>query len=318
MSAILDAFEIRWQPLLGCVGLGLLWCQDKDERKLVMGAGAVLVVALGRIATDGADWMSLTAVCSVAGYTLFERFTKLPGKMEPEGVWTAPTKAAKPSEGRKAHARLCAGGQVYSGDPPKAVDHTVGDAIVIEAVAAAAPPNLRALTETALLNFGPRLLWAAFRRLGIRHLRRQVPHPRLGRREVRAHGGAQRGQRQLRRERGAGARGNESFARARAPRAAATRRPLAENQEFSQLITGIVEVLDSNAQRIEKAKLKAIGMRNRVLSERENRDQHRRALQAMIAEKTAELERYQIQHQSLSQVEAEQRALVDKLGNSEV
>ncbi|EGB09059.1 hypothetical protein AURANDRAFT_25489, partial [Aureococcus anophagefferens] len=88
--------------------------------------------------------------------------------------------------------------------------------------------------------------------------------------------------------------------------------------EFSQLITGIVEVLDSNAQRIEKAKLKAIGMRNRVLSERENRDQHRRALQAMIAEKTAELERYQTQHQSLSQVEAEQRALVDKLGNSEV
>ena len=137
MSDILDAFEIRWQPLLGCVGLGLLWCQDKDERKMVMGAGAVLVVALGRIATDGADWMSLTAVCSVAGYTLFERFTKLPGKMEPEGVWTAPTKAAKPSEGRKAHARLCAGGQVYSGDPPKAVDHTVGDAIVIEAVAAA-------------------------------------------------------------------------------------------------------------------------------------------------------------------------------------
>ncbi|KAH8086773.1 hypothetical protein JL720_7219 [Aureococcus anophagefferens] len=106
-------------------------------------------------------------------------------------------------------------------------------------------------------------------------------------------------------------------ARARQPLAAATA-PAAENQEFSQLITGIVEVLDSNAQRIEKAKLKAIGMRNRVLSERENRDQHRRALQAMIAEKTAELERYQTQHQSLSQVEAEQRALVDKLGNSEV
>ncbi|KAH8071154.1 hypothetical protein JL721_4585 [Aureococcus anophagefferens] len=132
----------------------------------------------------------------------------------------------------------------------------------------------------------------------------------------RAHGGAQRGQRQLRRERAAGARGRAaSRARARAP---LTRRPLAENQEFSQLITGIVEVLDSNAQRIENAKLKAIGMRNRVLSERENRDQHRRALQAMIAEKTAELERYQTQHQSLSQVEAEQRALVDKLGNSEV
>ena len=98
-----------------------------------------------------------------------------------------------------------------------------------------------------------------------------------------------------------------------------TRRPpRAENQEFSSLISGIVEVLDSNAQRIERAKLKAIGMRNRVLSERENRDQNRRALQAMIAEKTAELERHQTQLQSLNIVEAEQRALVDKLGNAEV
>lgn len=77
-------------------------------------------------------------------------------------------------------------------------------------------------------------------------------------------------------------------------------------------------MLDSNAQRIEKAKLKAIGMRNRVLSERENRDMNRRALQAMLAEKTAELERHQTQLQSLNIVEAEQRALVDKLGNAEV
>ena len=107
-------------------------------------------------------------------------------------------------------------------------------------------------------------------------------------------------------------------ARVESSERASERAPLAENQEFSTLITGIVEVLDSNAQRIETAKLKAIGMRNRVLSERENRDQHRRALQAMIAEKTAELERYQTQHNSLLQVEAEQRGLVDKLGNSEV
>ena len=77
-------------------------------------------------------------------------------------------------------------------------------------------------------------------------------------------------------------------------------------------------MLDSNAQRIEKAKLKAIGMRNRVLSERENRDMNRRALQAMLAEKTAELERHQTQLQSLNIVEAEQRALVDMLGNAEV
>ena len=38
---------------------------------------------------------------------------------------------------------------------------------------------------------------------------------------------------------------------------------------------GIVEVLDANAKRIEQAKLRAIGMRNRVITERENRDQKR-------------------------------------------
>ena len=159
MSAILDAFEIRWQPLLGCVGLGLLWCQDKDERKMVMGAGAVLVVALGRIATDGADWMSLTAVCSVAGYTLFERFTRLPGKLEPEGAWTAPPTADKPKERRRALARLVAGGQLYAGDPPKVVECDASDPS-FEAVAAALPEDLRALAETSLLDFGPRLLCA--------------------------------------------------------------------------------------------------------------------------------------------------------------
>ena len=51
-----------------------------------------------------------------------------------------------------------------------------------------------------------------------------------------------------------------------------------KNQEFGGLMDGIVEVLDANAKRIEQAKLRAIGMRNRVITERENRDQKRRAL----------------------------------------
>lgn len=54
-------------------------------------------------------------------------------------------------------------------------------------------------------------------------------------------------------------------------------------------------------------------MRNKLLAERENRDQARRTLQALINEKTAELERYQKQYHSLLQVENDQKALVDRL-----
>jgi len=58
-------------------------------------------------------------------------------------------------------------------------------------------------------------------------------------------------------------------------------------------------------------------MRNLVLSERENRDQTRRALRALVAEKTAELERYQRQHKALVQVEADLKSRIERLSNSE-
>ena len=90
-----------------------------------------------------------------------------------------------------------------------------------------------------------------------------------------------------------------------------------KNQEFGGLMDGIVEVLDANAQKIEQAKLRAIGMRNRVITERENRDQKRRALQAVVAEKEADLARLEAQVKSLRQVEAEQQNVIDKLAVGE-
>eukprot|EP00629_Pelagomonadales_sp_RCC1024_P004639 CAMPEP_0119292008 /NCGR_PEP_ID=MMETSP1329-20130426/43398_1 /TAXON_ID=114041 /ORGANISM="Genus nov. species nov., Strain RCC1024" /LENGTH=95 /DNA_ID=CAMNT_0007292839 /DNA_START=365 /DNA_END=649 /DNA_ORIENTATION=- len=50
-----------------------------------------------------------------------------------------------------------------------------------------------------------------------------------------------------------------------------------KQQEFGKLMAGIVDVLDQNARKIEHAKLRAIGMRNKVLSERENRARRRSA-----------------------------------------
>ena len=90
-----------------------------------------------------------------------------------------------------------------------------------------------------------------------------------------------------------------------------------KNQEFGGLMDGIVEVLDANAKRIEQAKLRAIGMRNRVITERENRDQKRRALQALVAEREADLARVEAQVKSLRQVEAEQQNIIDKLAVGE-
>ena len=59
----------------------------------------------------------------------------------------------------------------------------------------------------------------------------------------------------------------------------------------------------------EAEKLKAIGLGNRVDSEREVRKRKQLELQAMINEKKAELERLSAQHDSLTSVELQQKAL---------
>lgn len=70
-------------------------------------------------------------------------------------------------------------------------------------------------------------------------------------------------------------------------------------------------------QVIEAEKLKAIGLGNRVDSEREVRKRKQLELQAMINEKKAELERLSAQHDSLTNVELQQKALIEKLTNNE-
>ena len=89
-------------------------------------------------------------------------------------------------------------------------------------------------------------------------------------------------------------------------------------QDFNSTVHTLVEVLDAHAQRIDTEKLKAIGQRNRATAEVENRERHQKAMQALINEKMAELDRYSRQYQSLQRVEAEQRALIDKLLNNEM
>ncbi|KAH7492453.1 hypothetical protein PRNP1_002012 [Phytophthora ramorum] len=88
-------------------------------------------------------------------------------------------------------------------------------------------------------------------------------------------------------------------------------------EEFHEIVKGVLEVMEGQAKRIEREKLKAIGQRNRVDSEVENRIRQKQMLELQIKEKKTELERYNLQFQSLTKIADEQQVLMDKLSNNE-
>ncbi|KAG2780269.1 hypothetical protein JG687_00004077 [Phytophthora cactorum] len=88
-------------------------------------------------------------------------------------------------------------------------------------------------------------------------------------------------------------------------------------EEFHAIVKGVLEVMEGQAKRIEREKLKAIGQRNRVDSEVENRNRQKQMLELLIKEKKTELERYNLQFQSLTKIADEQQLLMDKLSNNE-
>eukprot|EP01038_Epipyxis_sp_PR26KG_P006621 gene6621-9088_t len=85
---------------------------------------------------------------------------------------------------------------------------------------------------------------------------------------------------------------------------------------FNTKINSLVDVLDSHANRIDGQKLRAIGLRIAAENEVEQRVRQQRALQTMINEKKAELDRYTTQLQSLERIESEQKVLLEKITNS--
>lgn len=88
-------------------------------------------------------------------------------------------------------------------------------------------------------------------------------------------------------------------------------------KKFQEQVGTMVEVLDTQAGKIEQEKLRAVGMRHSVDNEVEVRKKKQQELQFMISEKMAELERYSYQLESLSKVENEQRMLIERLRNNE-
>merc|ERR1719504_286635 len=92
---------------------------------------------------------------------------------------------------------------------------------------------------------------------------------------------------------------------------------LAKTKQFNDIVGDFIDVMESKSKVIEAEKLRAIGIANRVDHEKEVRKRKQLELQAMINEKKAELERLNSQYESLQRVEAEQKALIEKLTNNE-
>lgn len=75
-------------------------------------------------------------------------------------------------------------------------------------------------------------------------------------------------------------------------------------------------MLELHAARIDKQKLRAIGLRMAVENEAEQRDRKKRVLNSLIAEKRSELDRFSSQLQSLESIESEQKALLEKFSQN--
>ncbi|GFG29611.1 hypothetical protein Cfor_00672 [Coptotermes formosanus] len=83
--------------------------------------------------------------------------------------------------------------------------------------------------------------------------------------------------------------------------------------EFQKIADGFILMVDSLAKDVEKEKMKAIGTRNLLKSVAKQREAEQQKLQALIVEKSLELERLRIQYQSLQKTQLEQQEIIDFL-----
>ncbi|XP_032823520.1 intraflagellar transport protein 20 homolog [Petromyzon marinus] len=82
--------------------------------------------------------------------------------------------------------------------------------------------------------------------------------------------------------------------------------------EFQGVVGGLIDMVDQLAKEVEKEIMKAIGARNQLQSVAKQREAQQQQLQALIAEKRVQLERYRIQYEALLKVEAEQNEFIEQ------
>lgn len=72
-------------------------------------------------------------------------------------------------------------------------------------------------------------------------------------------------------------------------------------------------MVDILGKEVERQKIKAIGARNILQSMEKQKENNQQQLQALIAEKTVDLERLKIQLNSLQRTEMEQHEVINEL-----
>jgi intraflagellar transport protein 20 len=85
---------------------------------------------------------------------------------------------------------------------------------------------------------------------------------------------------------------------------------------FSKTVGALTEILNTQSEKIEVEKLRAIGQRNRKDTETETRKRRQQELLFLIQQKQSELQRLHDQLDSLTKVEQEQKILIEKLNKN--
>ncbi|KAJ8367867.1 hypothetical protein SKAU_G00078950 [Synaphobranchus kaupii] len=82
--------------------------------------------------------------------------------------------------------------------------------------------------------------------------------------------------------------------------------------QFQKIVGDLIDLVDELAKEAETEKMKAIGARNLLKSVAKQREGQQQQLHALITEKKMQLERYRIEYDALSKVEAEQSEFIDQ------
>ncbi|KAB0795290.1 hypothetical protein PPYR_12129 [Photinus pyralis] len=87
--------------------------------------------------------------------------------------------------------------------------------------------------------------------------------------------------------------------------------------EFQKISDGFLSITTNLANEVEKQKMKAIGARNLLQSMTKEKEAQCQQLQALISEKSMELERLKVQLTSLQKIEMEQNEIINRLTHSQ-
>ncbi|CAH0394366.1 unnamed protein product [Bemisia tabaci] len=82
---------------------------------------------------------------------------------------------------------------------------------------------------------------------------------------------------------------------------------------FQKTVDDLIGAAEKLGEDVEKEKLKAIGSRNYIQSLSKQRETLQSELQSLIIEKSLEIERLRIEHESLLRTQVEQQEVLDAL-----